>query len=236
MDQGRFNPAAGGATRSDRASAAGGESDKQIAQALKVHPRTAALWRRRALVEGIACIWEIATGRGRKPKFGATTVSEWIDTTLQTKPRGASHWSTRSLAKTVGVSKNTIHRVWQDHQLKPHSTKSFKLSRDPHFVEKLTDVVGLYLQPPEDAVVLCVDEKSQIQALDRTQPGLPLKRGRCGTFTHDYTRHGTTCLLPRYTLAKAASWLSATLATATRSFCASFAASKRSFPLRAACT
>jgi transposase len=174
--------------------AAGGESDKQIAQALKVHPRTAALWRRRALVEGIACIWEIAAGRGRKPKFGATTVSEWIDTTLQTKPRGASHWSTRSLAKTVGVSKNTIHRVWQDHQLKPHLTKSFKLSRDPHFVEKLTDVVGLYLQPPEDAVVLCVDEKSQIQALDRTQPGLPLKRGRCGTFTHDYTRHGTTCL------------------------------------------
>lgn len=174
--------------------AATGDSDKQIAQALGVHPRTVALWRRRVLSEGIGCIWEIAAGRGRKPKFGATTVSGWIDTTLQSKPRGASHWSTRSLAKAVGVSKNTIHRVWRDHQLKPHLTKSFKLSRDPHFVEKLTDIVGLYLQPPNDAVVLCVDEKSQIQALDRTQPGLPLKRGRCGTFTHDYKRHGTTCL------------------------------------------
>lgn len=132
---------------------AGGYSDKQIAQALQVHPRTAALWRRRASVEGIG-------------------------TTLQTKPQGASHWSTRSLAKAVG-SKNTIHCVWQDHQLKPHLTKSFKLSRDPHFVENLTDIVRIYLQPPQDAVVLCLDEKNQIQALDRTQPGLPLKRGRC---------------------------------------------------------
>lgn len=164
--------------------AAVGASDKQIAHALSVHPRTVALWRRRVGAEGTECIWEVAAGRGRKPKFGATVVSGWIDTTLQTRPKGASHWSTRSLAKAVGVSKNTIHRVWQDHQLKPHLTKSFKLSRDPRFVEKLTDVVGLYLQPPKDAVVLCVDEKSQIQALDRTQPGLPLVRGRCGTFTH----------------------------------------------------
>lgn len=171
-----------------------GESDKHIAHALGVHPRTVALWRRRARTEGIDCLWEVAAGRGRKPAFGATTVSTWIDTTLQTRPKGATHWSTRSLAKEVGVSKNTIHRVWQDHQLKPHLTKSFKLSRDPSFVEKLTDVVGLYLQPPKDAVVLCVDEKSQIQALDRTQPGLPLIRGRCGTFTHEYQRHGTTCL------------------------------------------
>ncbi len=170
------------------------ESDKDIAHGLGVHPRTVALWRRRARTEGIDCVWEVAAGRGRKPAFGATTVSTWIDTTLQTRPKGATHWSTRSLAKEVGVSKNTIHRVWQDHQLKPHLTKSFKLSRDPSFVEKLTDVVGLYLQPPKDAVVLCVDEKSQIQALDRTQPGLPLIRGRCGTFTHEYQRHGTTCL------------------------------------------
>ena len=100
----------------------------------------------------------------------------------------------RELAKAEGVSKNTIHRLWQDHQLKPHLTKSFKLSRDPRFLEKLTDVVGVYLTPPQNAVVLCVDEKSQIQALDRTQPGLPLKPGRCGTFTHDYERHGTTTL------------------------------------------
>lgn len=174
--------------------AAQGDSDKHIAHSLGVHPRTVALWRRRARTEGIDCVWEVAAGRGRKPAFGATTVSTWIDTTLQTRPKGATHWSTRSLAKEVGVSKNTIHRVWQDHQLKPHLTKSFKLSRDPSFVEKLTDVVGLYLQPPKDAVVLCVDEKSQIQALDRTQPGLPLIRGRCGTFTHEYQRHGTTCL------------------------------------------
>jgi transposase len=98
------------------------------------------------------------------------------------------------MAREQGVSKNTIHRIWQEHQLKPHLTKSFKLSRDPKFLEKLTDVVGVYLTPPQNAVVLCVDEKSQIQALDRTQPGLPLKRGRCGTFTHDYKRNGTTSL------------------------------------------
>ncbi len=182
--------------------AASGASDKQIASMLWVHVRTVALWRRRVRTEGIGCIWEVAPGRGRKPTFGATTVSGWIDKTLQTRPKGASHWSTRALAKSVGVSKNTIHRAWQDHQLKPHLTKTFKLSRDPRFVEKLTDVVGLYLQPPKDAVVLCVDEKSQIQALDRTQPGLPLMRGRCGTFTHEYQRHGTTCLFAALHVAK----------------------------------
>ena len=171
-----------------------GSSDKQIAADLGVHPRTVALWRQRVRDEGIEGIWQVAAGRGRKPRFGATTVSGWIERTLQTQPVGATHWSSRSLSKEVGVSKNTIHRAWQDHQLKPHLTKTFKLSRDPQFVEKLTDVVGVYLQPPKDAVVLCVDEKSQIQALDRSQPGLPLKRGRCGTFTHDYKRHGTTCL------------------------------------------
>lgn len=171
-----------------------GSSDKQIAADLKVHPRTVALWRQRVRHEGLEGIWQVAAGRGRKPTFGATTVSGWIERTLQTKPKGATHWSTRSLGQEVGVSKNTIHRAWQNHQLKPHLTKSFKLSRDPQFVEKLTDVVGVYLQPPKDAVVLCVDEKSQIQALDRPQPGLPLKRGRCGTFTHEYQRQGTTCL------------------------------------------
>jgi transposase len=118
----------------------------------------------------------------------------WLPQHLQAKPAGSTHWSTRTLAEAQGVSKNTIHRIWQDHQLKPHLTKSFKLSRDPRFLEKLTDVVGVYLTPPQNAVVLCVDEKSQIQALDRTQPGLPLKPGRCGTFTHDYERHGTTTL------------------------------------------
>ena len=95
------------------------------------------------------------------------------------------------MAKAQGLSKSSVHRIWQDHQIKPHLTKSFKLSRDPRFLEKLTDVVGVYLTPPQNAVVLCVDEKSQIQALDRTQPGLPLKKGRCGTMTHDYKRNGT---------------------------------------------
>ncbi len=98
------------------------------------------------------------------------------------------------MAKAQKVSKATINRIWQSHQIKPHRTKSFKLSRDPNFLEKLTDVVGLYLNPPDKALVLCVDEKSQIQALDRTQPGLPLKKGSCGTMTHDYERHGTTTL------------------------------------------
>ncbi len=174
-----------------------GSGDKQIAADLSVHPRTVALWRQRVRDEGIEGIWQVAAGRGRKPRFGATTVSGWIERTLQTQPVGATHWSTRSLSKEVGVSKNTIHRAWQDHQLKPHLTKTFKLSRDPQFVEKLTDVVGIYLQPSKDAVVLCVDEKSQIQALDRSQPGLPLKRGRCGTFTHDSKRHGRPACLPR---------------------------------------
>ena len=182
--------------------AAKGHSDKRISGSLGIHPRTVALWRRRVRIEGIDGIWQVAAGRGRKPTFRASTVSGWIDKTLQTRPKGATHWSTRSLAREVGVSKNTIHRVWQDHQLKPHLTKTFKLSRDPHFVEKLTDVVGIYLQPPKDAVVLCVDEKSQIQALDRSQPGLPLIPGRCGTFTHEYKRNGTTCLFAALHVAK----------------------------------
>jgi transposase len=175
-------------------SAASGRTDQQIAHDLKVQRRTAALWRRRVRLQGIGCIWEIAPGRGRKASLTKKTVKRIVEATLQTKPEGSTHWSTRTLARAQGVSKNTIQRIWQDHQLKPHLTKSFKLSRDPKFLEKLTDVVGVYLTPPQNAVVLCVDEKSQIQALDRTQPGLPLKAGRCGTFTHDYKRNGTTTL------------------------------------------
>jgi transposase len=170
------------------------QSDKSIAVALGIRRETAALWRRRVREHGIGCVWEIATGRGRKPCYDAERVGQWIEATLKTKPAGMTHWSTRSMAHVQGVSKNTIHRAWQDHGLKPHLTKSFKLSRDPKFLQKLTDVVGVYLTPPQNAVVLCVDEKSQIQALDRTQPGLPLKPGRCGTYTHDYKRNGTTTL------------------------------------------
>ena len=117
-----------------------------------------------------------------------------MDTTLQTTPPGATHWSTRTLADKIGVGHATVARIWDAHGLQPHRVKTFKLSRDKLFVEKLTDVVGLYLNPPDKALVLCVDEKSQIQALDRTQPGLPMKKGRCGTMTHDYKRNGTTCL------------------------------------------
>jgi transposase len=143
---------------------------------------------------GIGCVGEIAPGRGRKPSYDAAQIGRWINATLQTKPAGGTHGSTRSLARAQGVSKSTIQRAWQDHGLKPHLTKTFKLSRDPRLLERLTDVVGVYLTPPQNAVVLCVDEKSQTQALDRTQPGLPLKPGRCGTYTHDYHRHGTTTL------------------------------------------
>jgi len=174
--------------------AARGQSDYQIARELKLQRRTAALWRHRVSEQGIGCVWEVAPGRGRKARYGQAEVSRIVEATLQTKPKGSTHWSTRTLARDQRVSKNTIHRIWQEHQLKPHLTKSFKLSRDPKFLEKLTDVVGVYLTPPQNAVVLCVDEKSQIQALDRTQPGLPLKPGRCGTFTHDYKRNGTTTL------------------------------------------
>lgn len=117
-----------------------------------------------------------------------------VERTLQTRPPDATHWSTRTLAKEIGVSHMTVARVWDAHGLQPHRIRTFKLSKDKRFVEKLTDVIGLYLNPPEKALVLCVDEKSQIQALDRTQPGLPMKKGRCGTMTHDYKRNGTTSL------------------------------------------
>src|SRR6185436_7275878 len=149
--------------------AARGKSDQHIARELKVQRRTVALWRRRVREQGIGCIWEIAPGRGRKVHYGSEEIARIVEATLQTKPEGSTHWSTRTMALAQGVSKNTIQRVWQEHQIKPHLTKSFKLSRDPKFLEKLTDVVGVYLTPPQNAVVLCVDEKSQIQALDRTQ-------------------------------------------------------------------
>src|SRR5580692_11079436 len=157
--------------------AAAGRQDREIALALKVRRRTAARWRQRVRQQGIGCVWEIAAGRGRKPRLGADKMAELVAATLHTHPAGATHWSTRTLAQAHGVSKNTVQRLWQEQSLKPHLRKSFKLSRDPKFLEKLTDVVGVYLTPPQNAVVLCVDEKSQIQALDRTQPGLPLKPG-----------------------------------------------------------
>ncbi len=174
--------------------AAEGQQDKLIADDLGLDFKTVALWRRRFIGEGPDCLWEVGQGRGRKPTLTAEEVGDIVAATLQGKPAGATHWSCRTMAKAQGVSKATVNRISQSHQIKPHRTKGFKLSRDPNFLQKLTDVVGLYLNPPEKALVLCVDEKSQIQALDRTQPGLPLKKGRCGTMTHDYKRNGTTTL------------------------------------------
>src|SRR5467141_215523 len=174
--------------------AASGQSDQATAAELAVNRHTVRLWRQRFAQQGLRSLWEIASGRGRKPSYRAEKIQEIIDTTLQSKPKGQTQWSCRLLAQRLGVSKSTVNNIWRSHNLKPHRVKTFKLSRDPQFLEKLTDVVGLYLNPPEKAVVLCVDEKSQIQALDRTQPGLPMKKGRCGTMTHDYKRHGTTTL------------------------------------------
>jgi transposase len=171
-----------------------GESEAAIASKLEVNRKTVRLWRGRFARDGLSGLWEIAAGRGRKAIYDADRIKAVIDATLQSKPKGGTHWSCRLMAASQGISKSTISTVWKSHNIKPHRTKTFKLSRDPKFLEKLTDVVGLYLNPPDKAMVLCVDEKSQIQALNRTQPGLPLKKGRCGTMTHDYKRNGTTTL------------------------------------------
>ena len=174
--------------------AASGESDVAIAEQLSVNRKTVILWRQRFSEQRLDALWEIAPGRGRKPTYDIDKIAAIVDATLQTKPEGMTHWSCRAMAKSQGVSKSTVNNIWLAHNLKPHRVETFKLSRDKRFLEKMTDVVGLYLNPPQQAIVLCVDEKSQIQALDRTQPGLPIKKGRCGTMTHDYKRHGTTTL------------------------------------------
>ena len=174
--------------------AAQGEQDLRLAARLHVNRHTVNLWRRRVREQGLGAVWKVAPGRGRNPQYGIAKRDGIIEATVRSKPEGRTHWSCRSMAKAQGVSKNTVNRLWQLHNLKPHVRRTFKLSRDPKFLEKLTDVVGLYLNPPQKAAILCVDEKSQIQALDRTQPGLPLKEGRCSTHTHDYKRNGTTTL------------------------------------------
>ena len=173
---------------------AAGVSDVSIAKSLSVNRNTVILWRKRFDSAGLDGLWDIAPGRGRKPTYPIGKIAAIVDATLQTKPAGMTHWSCRTMAQSQGVSKSTVNNIWRTYNLQPHRTKTFKLSRDPKFLEKMTDVVGLYLNPPQQAIVLCVDEKSQIQALDRTQPGLPIKKGRCGTMTHDYRRNGTTTL------------------------------------------
>jgi len=171
-----------------------GNSDAAIAAEMNINRKTVRLWCERFVAQGLPGLWEVAPGRGRKAIYGAEKIQAVIDATLQSKPEGMTHWSCRIMAANQGLSKSTVSNLWRSHNIKPHRTKTFKLSRDPKFLQKLTDVVGLYLNPPDEAIVLCVDEKSQIQALNRTQPGLPLKKGRCGTMTHDYKRNGTTTL------------------------------------------
>ena len=159
-----------------------------------VSAMTVKAWRERFASDGLKGLSLVRAGRGRKPQIPAEQVEAIVHATLHTKPEGETHWSCRSLARAQGVSPATVQRIWSGRGLKPHKVRTFKLSNDKRFEEKLIDVVGLYLNPPENAIVLCMDEKSQIQALDRTQPSLPMKKGRAGTMTHDYKRNGTTTL------------------------------------------
>jgi len=174
--------------------AAEGKTDLEIAAALRISNQKAARWRIRFLRFGLAGLEKDAPRPGRKPAIPISVKEELVHKTTQSKPENATHWSTRTMAAEMGVSESTVRRVWHAHGLKPHLVETFKVSNDKQFAEKLEAIVGLYLNPPEHAMVMCVDEKSQIQALDRTQPGLPLKRGRCGTMTHDYKRNGTATL------------------------------------------
>lgn len=174
--------------------AADGYSNNQVAKKAQVSRPTVMLWRSRFSAKGPTGLSEDAPHGISAQRLDGAKVTAIVEATLHTKPVDATHWSTRSMAKAQGVSHATVARIWDAHGLQPHRTETFKLSTDTHFVAKLTDIVGLYLDPPDKALVLCVDEKSQVQALDRTQPGLPMKKGRCGTMTHDYKRNGTTCL------------------------------------------
>ena len=173
---------------------ADGISTGEIMHQLGTTIPTITRWRHRYETEGVPGLLKDRSRPGRKRRIEDAKIREVVERTLQDKPSNATHWSTRTLAVVVELSPASIQRIWKAHGLKPHLVRTFKLSRDPHFIEKLQDVVGLYLNPPEHALVLSVDEKSQIQALDRTQPGLPMKRGRAGTMTHDYKRNGTTTL------------------------------------------
>jgi transposase len=168
--------------------------DKQIASTMSIPRQKAARWRKRFFKLGLAGIEKDAPRGGRKRTITDGQRAEVIRKTLHEKPEGHTHWSRSTMARATGISDTTIGRIWREHGIKPHLVETFKLSSDPRFTEKLKDIVGLYLNPPEHAVVLCCDEKSQIQALDRTQPGLPMKKGRSGTMTHDYKRNGTTSL------------------------------------------
>src|SRR5665213_341469 len=174
--------------------AADGLQNKQIAAQMGVAPRMVALWRGRFIALGVDGLLKDAPRPGRTPSISATIVSEVIAKTTQSTPANATHWSRSTMARAMSISDSTVGRIWRANGLKPHRVDTFKVSNDPEFADKLEAIVGLYLNPPEHALVLSVDEKSQIQALDRTQPGLPMKKGRGQTMTHDYKRNGTTTL------------------------------------------
>ncbi len=174
--------------------AADGVANTRIASRVGVNSATVRSWRSRFAEEGLAKLGKVRSGRGRKSTIPQDKIDEIVELTRNSKPAGQTHWSCRTMAARVGVSPATVQRVWAARGLKPHLVKTFKLSNDPRFEEKLIDVVGLYLNPPDNAIVLCLDEKSSVQALDRTQPSLPMIKGRAETMTHDYKRNGTTTL------------------------------------------
>ncbi len=167
---------------------------KRIAEQVGTTRPTVYLWIKRYEKDGINGLVKDAHRSGRKPAITQEKENAIVEATLHSKPVNATHWSIRSMAGAQGVTRWAVHKIWKKYCLKPHLVKTFKISNDPDFVEKVKDIVGLYMSPPDKALVLCVDEKSQIQALDRTQPGLPMKVGFAGTITHDYKRHGTTTL------------------------------------------
>src|SRR5947208_11833218 len=174
--------------------AAFGQQDLEIAARMAITPKKVSRWRKRFLALGVVGLQKDAPRPGRKPTISTRLTKRVVTMTTRQQPTNATHWSTRTMAAAVGISEASVRRIWHSHGLKPHRVETFKISNDPGFAEKLEDIVGLYLNPREHALVLCVDEKSQIQALDRTQPGLPLKRGRSQTLTHDYKRNGTATL------------------------------------------
>ena len=183
--------------------AADGVTNTAISEKLGMSQQSVCLWRKRYLEHGIQGLHdELKPGRPRT--ISDERVASLVRHTLQTKPKDGTHWSVRSIARQTRLSRATVHRIWQAFGLQPHRQKNFKLSTDPFFVEKVRDIVGLYLSPPENAVVLCVDEKSQIQALDRTQPMLPMGLGYVEGVTHDYERHGTTTLFAALDIANGA--------------------------------
>lgn len=171
-----------------------GRNNGEIAEHLGITRQKAGRWRERFAAQRFAGIEQDQPGRGRKATITAQQRAAVVRKTTQKNPAKQTHWSTRTMAKATGLGATTIRAIWREHGLKPHLARTFKVSNDAHFAEKLEDIVGLYLNAPEHALVLSCDEKSQVQALDRTQPGLPLKKGRAATFTHDYKRHGTTTL------------------------------------------